>query len=138
MLSRSAVLPKNVGCWEGGYRGVCSAGGGGGAVRLASALSQCITDGCSAASQDGSVPGRRLSADTVDSRQGPRVTVVASTEAVEDVAAPLRRCFTHELHIDAPDKHARLSILEVWRLCPSSLCCNALTVQMQCSSCPQR
>ncbi len=29
--------------------------------------------------------------------RGPRVTVVASTEAVEDVAAPLRRCFTHEL-----------------------------------------
>ena len=46
-------------------------------------------------------------------RRGPKVAVVASTEAVEDVAAPLRRCFTHELSIEAPDKDARLSILKV-------------------------
>ena len=82
-------------------------------MRLASALSQCIADGCSAASPDGREPSSRSPADAAHSRQGPRVTVVASTEAVEDVAASLRRCFTHELHIDAPDREARLSILEV-------------------------
>ena len=64
-------------------------------MRLASALSQII-------------------ADAPDLRQGSRVTVVARTEAVEDMAAPLRRCFTHALSVDAPDKDARLSILEVW------------------------
>lgn len=52
-------------------------------------------------------------ADVMLCRQGPKVAVVASTEAVEDVAAPLRRCFTHELSIEAPDKDARLSILKV-------------------------
>ena len=83
-------------------------------MRLASALSHCIADGCSAASQECSGSSSRPSADAPDPRQGSRVTVVASTEAVEDVAAPLRRCFTHELRIDAPDKDARLTILEVW------------------------
>ena len=83
-------------------------------MRLASALSQIIAEGCSVASQDGSMFRSRSPADAPDLRQGSRVTVVASTEAVEDMAAPLRRCFTHELSVEAPDKDARLSILEVW------------------------
>ncbi|CAL5226879.1 g9752 [Coccomyxa viridis] len=96
-------------------------GGSGGAVRLASALSQCIADGCSAASKDGNEHGSRSPGDPQEHKRGPRVSVVASTEAVEDVAAPLRRCFTHELHIDAPDKDARLSILEDFVHASSSL-----------------
>ena len=99
-------------------------------MRLASALSQCIADGCSGASQEGSVSHSRPPADAPDLRQGPRVTLVASTEAVEDVAAPLRRCFTHELPVEAPSKDARLSILEVWCTLSSSVsllkvCCKA-------------
>jgi hypothetical protein len=38
---------------------------------------------------------------------------VASAEAVEDIAAPLRRCFTHELAVEAPDQDVRLHLLQV-------------------------
>lgn len=132
IMSMNAVLPKNTGCQQGGYKGVHCAGGSGGAVRLASALSQCIADGCSAASKDGNEHGSRSPGDPQEHKRGPRVSVVASTEAVEDVAAPLRRCFTHELHIDAPDKDARLSILEVWTPCHSSFAALTMVLLSKC------
>ena len=41
------------------------------------------------------------------------VLVVACAESAEDVPAPLRRCFTHELALKAPDEAQRLALLQV-------------------------
>ncbi|CAK0786225.1 hypothetical protein CVIRNUC_009438 [Coccomyxa viridis] len=89
-----------------------SASGGGGAIRVASALSKCIAEGCLLAPQHSSEHSGGSQADKTGPPQTHRVVLVASTEAVEDVPGPLRRCFTHELPIDAPDKDARLAILQ--------------------------
>ena len=83
---------------------------------MASALSKCIAEGCLLAPQHSSAHSSGPQADKPRPPQTHRVVVVASTEAVEDVPGPLRRCFTHELPIDAPDKDARLAILQV---CPT-------------------
>ena len=83
---------------------------------MASALSKCIAEGCLLAPQHSSEHSGGSQADKTGPPQTHRVVVVASTEAVEDVPGPLRRCFTHELPIDAPDKDARLAILQV---CPT-------------------
>jgi SpoVK/Ycf46/Vps4 family AAA+-type ATPase len=92
---------------------VCHAGGGG-AVRLAATLSQCIAEGCSQAPQDRNrLQDKPSHLEAGEHSQRHKVAVVASTEAVEEVAAPLRRCFTHELPLEAPDKEARLAILQV-------------------------
>ena len=80
---------------------------------MASALSKCIAEGCLLAPQHSSERSGGSQADKTGPPQTHRVVVVASTEAVEDVPGPLRRCFTHELPIDAPDKDARLAILQV-------------------------
>jgi len=42
----------------------------------------------------------------------PKVIIAASTVSVEDVPTVIRGCFTHEIAIEAPDKDARLEILE--------------------------
>ena len=41
------------------------------------------------------------------------VLVVACAESAEDVPALLRRCFTHELALEAPDEAQRLVLLQV-------------------------
>ena len=38
---------------------------------------------------------------------------MACCSSLEDVAAPLRRCFTHELALEAPDQDARLRLMQV-------------------------
>ena len=40
------------------------------------------------------------------------VLVVACAESAEDVPAQLRRCFTHELALEAPDEAQRLALLQ--------------------------
>lgn len=47
-----------------------------------------------------------------DARQQP-VIIVACVESAEDVAPSLRRCFTHELQVEAPDAPARKRLLQV-------------------------
>ncbi len=42
---------------------------------------------------------------------GARVLLVACAEVADDVPAALRRCFTHELALDAPDEPHRVSLL---------------------------
>ena len=55
--------------------------------------------------------------------------VVACAESVEDVPAPLRRCFTHELALEAPDEVQRLVLLQVCmhalRICHVHACYGA-------------
>ena len=80
---------------------------------MASALSKCIAEGCLLAPQHSSESSSGSQADKPRHPQTHRVVVVASTEAVEDLPGPLRRCFTHELPVDAPDKDVRLAILQV-------------------------
>lgn len=41
------------------------------------------------------------------------VLVVACAESADDVPAQLRRCFTHELALEAPDEAQRLALLQV-------------------------
>ncbi len=48
----------------------------------------------------------------VGSEPGRRVLVVACAESAEDVPPPLRRCFTHELPLEAPDEAQRLALLQ--------------------------
>lgn len=108
-------------------------------MRLASALSKCIAEGCSQASHNSNEHNSNSQSDKAELRQGHKVAVVASTEAVEDVLAPLRRCFTHELPIEAPDKDARLAILQVCSRPPISLGTTSRTYhrvfrQMRCHS----
>jgi hypothetical protein len=40
------------------------------------------------------------------------VVIVACASSPEQVPAPLRRCFTHELALEAPDEKLRLSLLQ--------------------------
>ncbi len=42
-----------------------------------------------------------------------RVVLVACASSVEDVAAPLRRCFTHEIGLETADQDLRLHLLQV-------------------------
>lgn len=57
------------------------------------------------------------------------VLVVACAESAEDVPAPLRRCFTHELALEAPDEAQRLVLLQVCMqphsILPVHACCGA-------------
>ena len=76
------------------------------ALRLAAALSECITQGCTSSLPEQPAGSKRSSADAAG-----RVILVASAESVDEIAAPLRRCFTHELSVEAPDQAARLRML---------------------------
>jgi len=40
------------------------------------------------------------------------VILIASVPTAEDVAPPLRRCFTHEIKLDAPDQSGRRQLVE--------------------------
>lgn len=41
------------------------------------------------------------------------VVIIACVESAEDVPPSLRRCFTHELQLEAPDAAARKRLLQV-------------------------
>ena len=42
-----------------------------------------------------------------------KVYLIACTHSLADVPSPLRRCFTHEIAVEAPDAAARTSLLQV-------------------------
>ena len=92
--------------------------------RLASTLRDCITQGANkytkgqppASHQSRGEQGTALQ--SPDAAQQP-VIVVACVESAEDVAPGLRRCFTHELQLEAPDAPARKHLLQV---CFASAC----------------
>ena len=46
------------------------------------------------------------------------VVIIACVESTEDVPPSLRRCFTHELQLEAPDATARKRLLQVCLLLP--------------------
>lgn len=86
--------------------------------RLASTLLDCISQGSNKHSvqhpqhptqgrlENGNAPP------STDATQQP-VIIVACVESAEDVAPSLRRCFTHELQLEAPDGPARKRLLQV-------------------------
>lgn len=49
------------------------------------------------------------------------VILIATAASIEDVPAALRRCFTHEIYVDAPDDASRQSLLRSFL--SSSACC---------------
>ena len=51
------------------------------------------------------------------------VIIIACVESAEDVPASFRRCFTHELQLEAPDAAARMSLLQVRCLLPCMHLC---------------
>ena len=51
-----------------------------------------------------------------------RVVLVACASTVEDVAAPLRRCFTHEIGLETADQDLRLHLLQVCSALLKSVC----------------
>ncbi|DBB17357.1 TPA: hypothetical protein ACH3X3_014397 [Trebouxia sp. C0006] len=85
--------------------------------RLASTLRDCITQGANkyttgqppASHQSRGEQGTALQ--SPDAAQQP-VIIVACVESAEDVAPGLRRCFTHELQLEAPDAPARKHLLQ--------------------------
>ena len=92
--------------------------------RLASTLRDCITKG-SNRHTGGQPPSAHQSrgehgtaSQSPDAAQQP-VIIVACVESAEDVAPGLRRCFTHELQLEAPDAPARKRLLQV---CFASAC----------------
>lgn len=87
-------------------------GGSGGASaqsyasRLGSVLAGCIRAHCS-----GSAVGGSEERQPVPPATGGHVVLVACAASADDVPPPLRRCFTHELALEAPDHAQRLSLL---------------------------
>ncbi|KAL0039627.1 hypothetical protein WJX77_003781 [Trebouxia sp. C0004] len=87
--------------------------------RLASTLRDCITQGSNKLTGGFSQPpgsyqtrGEHGTAlQSLDAAQQP-VIIVACVESAEDVAPGLRRCFTHELQLDAPGAPARKRLLQ--------------------------
>ncbi len=77
---------------------------------MANVLSECIEQCCTP--EDGSVQSEQQ-----DDKEG-RVFLVACAGAVEDVAAPLRRCFTHEIGLETADQDTRLALLQASCTCP--------------------
>lgn len=115
---------------KGGWWGERAGARESSAVRLAGALSECIQSGCSppapprallggaaeaSPAGPGANPGRPpAKAEKREAWQawpGP-VVLVATAASAEDLPGPLRRCFTHEIAVEAPDEHLRLSLLE--------------------------
>ena len=93
-----------------------SAGGAQAALsRMANVLSECI-EHCSMPASS------TLQSQPQVDAEG-RVVLVACAGSVEDVAAPLRRCFTHEIGLEPADQDARLALLQAsitsapWTLC---------------------
>lgn len=52
-----------------------------------------------------------------------RVVLVACVGSVEDVAGPLRRCFTHEIGLETADQDARLALLQASVNCVPCIPC---------------
>lgn len=88
------------------------------ASRMASALTHCITKGCNtnsgkAASPSSAQHAQRASQGVSAEAFADCVVIVACAESADDLPATLRRCFTHELPVDAPDAAARLQLIQV-------------------------
>lgn len=92
-------------------------GGSGGASahsyasRLGSVLADCIR------AYSGGAAGRDVGSGAAAEQRRPMpapprpVILVACAASAEDVPAPLRRCFTHELALEAPDRAQRCALL---------------------------
>ena len=99
--------------------------------RLASTLLDCITKGCHTHSRqqlsvsNHSRPDSGSGLSSVGAAQQP-VIIVACVESAEDVAPGLRRCFTHELQLEAPDAPARKHLLQVCLLPCCAMLCHAV------------
>ncbi|KAL4420721.1 hypothetical protein ABPG75_010377 [Micractinium tetrahymenae] len=90
------------------------------AARLGSVLADCIRAHGSggsrwggSSSSSGGTSGSAGSTDQQGTAAPPAspVILVACAASAEDLPAPLRRCFTHELALEAPDQAQRLSLL---------------------------
>ncbi|BDA49160.1 Peroxisomal biogenesis factor 6 [Coccomyxa sp. Obi] len=79
--------------------------------RLANALSECIEE-CSAPTEVSVQNQQRMDMEG-------RVVLVACASSIEDVAAPLRRCFTHEIGLETADQDLRLHLLQGSMRCES-------------------
>ena len=90
--------------------------------RLASMLLDCMLQGSSRAGQQQQQPSpsthstpaaeTAAAASSSDGGQFP-VILIACVESAEDVPASFRRCFTHELQLEAPDSATRMRLLRV-------------------------
>ena len=114
----AAVQPPSCASLQVQNQACMSAHGAGGqqstaALRLAAALSACLAGAGLPGTPSNSSPDARAA--------GSGVILVACTSSVEEVPPPLRRCFTHEVAVDAPDQAARLRILQVQALCYLSI-----------------
>ena len=85
--------------------------------RLASTLLDCMTQGASktGSQQQASGANQRPAAETAPSCNDVPcpVIITACVESAEDVPASFRRCFTHEIQLEAPDAVARRRLLQV-------------------------
>ena len=93
------------------------------ASRLAGALTHCIAKGCNTtptgnAAIRSSAQHVSLAA-SADAAVG-CVIVIACAESADDLPASLRRCFTHELPVEAPDAAARKHLIQA-RVMPAVL-----------------
>ncbi|KAL3143311.1 hypothetical protein ABBQ38_002150 [Trebouxia sp. C0009 RCD-2024] len=84
--------------------------------RLASTLLDCMTQGSSntGSQQQPSTSSQRPAAETALSCNGGAgpVIIIACVESADDVPASFRRCFTHEIQLEAPDAAARRRLLQ--------------------------
>ena len=84
------------------------------ASRMASALTDVIAVGCNthdSAFRHGNMQAKPTSSPPEDPVAC--VIVIACAESADDLPASLRRCFTHELPLDAPDAGARKQLISV-------------------------
>ena len=91
-------------------------------ARTGAALAECIRQGCKrlpavsshqGINGDGDNKGRtEAGARSATQELFPApVVLIACTEAVDDIPAPLRRCFTHEFAVDGPPQRQRQHLL---------------------------
>ena len=91
---------------------------------MASALTHCITKGCN--TNSGKAPVRSSAQHAQRAAQAAQteavdcVVIVACAESADDLPATLRRCFTHELAVDAPDAAARRLLIQVAPVIPAA------------------
>ena len=90
----------------------CAAERAGTNSRLASTLRDCMARGASHSSHQPSDPVPAQGVSSPDGVHHP-VVIMACVESAEDVPHGLRRCFTHELQLEAPDANARKHLLQV-------------------------
>ncbi|KAA6429814.1 MAG: peroxisome biogenesis 6-like [Trebouxia sp. A1-2] len=85
--------------------------------RFASTLRDCITQGSTRHTRGQPPSAHQSRGEHGTALQSPDaaqqlVIIVACVESAEDVAPGLRRCFTHELQLEAPDAPARKHLLQ--------------------------